>query len=82
MYSSGKAGNSSETAVSFEDAEMVPAEPTKDVARMMSRVKKIGGIEEFSEGGAIASSDGRSSDVGSAAVEEKPKGAGMYRAGR
>jgi hypothetical protein len=41
MYSSGTAGNPSETAVSFENVGMVPAEPTRDVARRMSRVKKV-----------------------------------------
>jgi hypothetical protein len=44
---------------------MVPAEPTRDVARRMSRVKKIGGIEGRSKGEAIASSDGRLFDIGS-----------------
>jgi hypothetical protein len=45
MYSSGTAGNPSETAVSFGCAEKVLAEPTNDVARRrIGRVRKDGGV--------------------------------------
>jgi hypothetical protein len=46
MYSSGTAGNPSETAVSFECAGMVLAELTNDVARRrISRVRKDSGTK-------------------------------------